>query len=182
MDFFETVKKRYSHRENYLPNPVPINELERIAEAGLAAPTGKNLQCVRLIILPDREAIKPLYDAVPTDKLSTAPAAIAVLTDNFTQNEKLNFELEDYSAAVENMLLAAVALGYVSLWLDSPYFEGSEQKKALEVLGVPTGYHLRAVLAIGKPEVYGVRRKVKYTYDERVSYGKFGGRKQEDLF
>ena len=176
MDFFEAVKKRYSYRGDYLPVPVPLNDLERIAEAGIAAPTGMNWQCVRLIILPDKEALQPIYDAVPTDRLQTAPAAIAVLTDSFTQDEKKNFELEDYSAAVENMLLAATALGYVSLWLDSPYFEGAMQKKALEALGLPNGYRLRAVLPIGKPAVEG-SPKEKLPFSERVSYGRFGGAK-----
>ena len=173
MNFFEIVKKRYSHRENYLPDSIPLADLERIAEAGLAAPTGMNWQCVRLIILPDKAVIEPVLQAVPTDRLATAPAAIAVLTDSFTQDEKKNFEMEDYSAAVENMLLAAVALGYASLWLDSPYFDGKAQKAALEVLGVPAGYRLRAVLPIGKPEVEGKPRE-KLPFNERVSYRKFG--------
>ena len=173
MDFFEAVKKRYSHKEKFLPNPVPLADLEKIAEAGLAAPSGMNWQCVRMIILPDKKAIEPVYNAVPTDRLLTAPAAIAVLTDSFTQDEKKNFELEDYSAAVQNMLLAAVALGYASLWLDSPYFEGAMQKKALEALGAPNGYRLRAVLPIGLPDGEGSRRE-KMPFNERVSYNKFG--------
>ncbi|MCL2109168.1 MAG: nitroreductase family protein [Oscillospiraceae bacterium] len=174
MNFFEIVKKRYSHRGNYLAETVPLADLERIAEAGLAAPTGMNWQCVRLIILPDKAALQPLLQAVPTERLSTAPTAIAVLTDSFTQDEKKNFEMEDYSAAVENMLLAAVALELASLWLDSPYFDGKAQKAALEALGIPAGYRLRAVLPIGKPEVLGTPRE-KLPFSERVSYVRFGG-------
>jgi nitroreductase len=172
MDLFEAIEKRYSHKERFLPDAVPLGDLERIAKAGLAAPTGTNSQCVRLVILPDREAVQPLCNAAPTDGMLTAPAAIAVFTENSKQNGKCNFELEDYSAATENMLLAATALGYASLWLDSPYFDAVKQRAACEVLGAPPNYHLRAVIPIGLPEGNGLRRE-KLPFKERVSYGKY---------
>lgn len=173
MDFFEIIEKRYSHKERFLPDNVPLPDLELIAKAGLAAPTGNNSQCVRLIILPDRKSLKPLCDVAPTDGLLTAPAAIAVLTDSSAQVGKYNFEMEDYSASTENMLLAVTALGYVSLWLDSIYFDEDKQKAALSVLGAPAGYHLRVVLPIGFPDGEGKRRS-KMDFEERVSYGRFG--------
>ena len=171
MEFFETVEKRYSHKEKFLPDSVPLKDLELIAKAGLAAPTGYNSQCVRLVILPDRESLQPLCDVVPTDGMLTAPAAIAVLTDRSVQKGKWNFEVEDFSAAAAQMLLAATALGYVSLWLDSPYFDEDKQKAALEVLGAPEGYHLRVVLPVGLPDGEGSRRE-KMPFNERVHYGK----------
>ena len=176
MEFFEVIKKRYSHKEKFLPDPVPLSDLERIAEAGLYAPTGANTQCVRLILLPDREILQPLCDIAPTDGLRTAPAAIAVFTDTFAVDSKFKFELEDYAAAVENMLLAAVALGYVSLWLDGPYFSGENRKAAHHLLGAPTGYYLHAVLPIGKPDGPGSRRE-KIPFEERISYRYYGNGK-----
>ena len=172
MNFFETIEKRYSHKERFLPDSVPLKDLELIAKAGLAAPTGNNSQCVRLIILPDRESLQPLCDITPTDGMLTAPCAIAVLTDSSVQTGKYNFEMEDYSAAATQMLLAATALGYVSLWLDSPYFDEEKQKAALNVLNAPQGYHLRVVLPVGFPDGEGSRRD-KLTFEQRVSYGKF---------
>ena len=175
MDFFEVIEKRYSHKEKFLPDAVPLANLELIAKAGLAAPTGGNTQCVRLVILPDREAIQPLRDIAPNSGLATAPAAIAVLTDSASaaQTGENNFEREDYSAATENMLLAAIALGYQSLWLDFPWFNADNQKAALSALGAPDGYYLRAVLPVGLPDGAGTRRE-KLPFSERVSYGKFG--------
>jgi nitroreductase len=99
----------------------------------------------------------------------TAPAAIAVLTDSSTQTGECNFEMEDYSAAATQMLLAATALGYASLWLDSPYFNEDKQKAALAVLNAPPGHHLRVVLPIGLPDGEGKRRN-KMAFEERVSY------------
>jgi len=190
MEFFEVIEKRYSHKERFSSDPVPLKDLEMIAKAGLAAPTGNNSQCVRLIILPDKEAIKPLYDASPSEILLSAPSAIALLTGSPARTEKYNFEIEDYSAAAAQMLLAATALGYVSLWLDSPYFEEDKQKAALSALGAPnpspsykaeevrerdslsSGYSLRVVLPVGYPEG-AAKRRSKLSFEQRVSYNLF---------
>jgi len=171
MDYFETVAKRYSHKERFLPDDVPLDVLERIAEAGLAAPTGNNSQCVKLVLLRKREEVQGLCAIVQTEGLLTAPAAIAVLTDSEGHRPPYNFEVEDYAAAATQMLLAATALGYVSLWLDSPFFDENNQKAALAALGASGRYHLRVVLPIGLPDGEGSRR-YKLAFGERVSYGK----------
>ena len=171
MDFFEAIDKRYCHKEKFLPDAVPAADLECIAKAGLAAPTGNNTQCVKLVILQGRDEVEPLCNVVPTEGMLSAPAAIAVLTDRKGHREPYNFEVEDYSAAAAQMLLAATALGYSSVWLDSPYFDDNNQKAALAVLGATDRYHLRVVLPIGLPDGNGSRRS-KLPYEERVSYGK----------
>ena len=174
MDFFEITSSRYSHKERFLSEPIPFDDLKKIADAGLSAPSGANRQTVRLIILPTREAVDPIYNVSPTVGLETAPAAIAVLTDSASTPENaMKFEKEDYSAAVENMLLAAVALGYVSLWLDSPYFDEKKQALAKQVLWIPDTCRLWAVLPIGKPDGEGSRRE-KIPFIERVYAGKYG--------
>ena len=169
MNIFEAIETRYSHKEAFLPAPVPLADLERIAKAGLAAPSGVNRQTVQLVILQNREALEPISALTPHDGLCTAPAAIAVLTDtSLTPPDRMNFEKEDYSAAVQNMLLAATGLGYASLWLDSPYFDAAKQKAAKELLNVPETFHLWAVLPIGKPAGAGTRRE-KLPYETRVT-------------
>ena len=103
MDFFETVEKRYSHKGRFRPDAVPLENLERIAKAGLAAPSGSNSQCVRLIILRNSDELGTLRTLSPNHGgLNTAPAAIAVLTK--AQTGDLNFEVEDYAAATESCL------------------------------------------------------------------------------
>lgn len=174
MDFFEAVAKRYSHKEEFAPTPVPLEVLEKIAQAGLDAPNGRNNQVVRLVILPNEEALQPLRDVAKTSTLGTAPSAIAVFTDcNLTPQGSKVVDAEDYSAATAQMLLAATALGYSGLWLDSPYWGEENQKKACEVLGVPEGYHLWCVIPVGLPKGETARR-TKMLFAERVSYVKFG--------
>ncbi|MCL2224035.1 MAG: nitroreductase family protein [Defluviitaleaceae bacterium] len=169
MDIFKAFEERYSHKEGFLPTEVPLTDLERIAKAGIAAPSGVNRQTVQLIILPNRDALAPVCAVAPTIGLETAPAAIAVLTDRtITPADAFNFEKEDYSAAVQNMLLAATALGYVSLWLDSPYFDPEKERQARAALSAPDTHRLWAVLPIGKPSVTGSRRE-KLPFEQRVT-------------
>ena len=173
MNFFEAVEKRYSHKEGFLPEPVPREHLEKIAHAGLMAPSGGNAQSVHLVILPDRAALDPICKVAPTIGLETAPAAIALLTDGNTQIGKpYNFEVEDYSAACEHILLAATAMGYSTLWLDSPYFEEEKEKAALSLLNAPEGFQLWVVIPIGLPDGAGSRRE-KQPLSSRLHYIKF---------
>ena len=175
MNIFDVFKNRYSHKEAFLPDAVPLADLERIAEVGLSAPNGVNRQVVRLVILPDRASINPICKITPHPGLETTPAAIAVLTDTTITPPPpaINFEKEDYAAAVTQMLLAAGALGYSSLWLDYPYIDLTSKKKVTEILGAPSTLHLWAVLPIGKPDGPGSRRG-RSPFSEKVSYGKFG--------
>jgi len=172
MDFFETVEKRYSHKEGFLPTPVPREHLEKIAHAGLMAPSGTNAQSVSLVLLPDRAAVQSLCDIASSAGLATAPAAIALFTDSATQKGPENFEKEDYSAACENMLLAATAMGYSALWLDYLYFDENNQKAALALFNAPEGFHLHVVIPIGMPDGPGSRRE-KRPFSERMRYVKF---------
>ena len=176
MEFFEVLAKRYSYKGRFLPDAVPLESLELIATAGLSAPTGNNSQCVRLIILPDRDALEPLCTVANSDALRTAPAAIVLYTDSSTQSGRFNFEVEDYAASAENMLLSCVALGYASVWLDGPFLDEIPKKAAADALGIPDGCRLRVVIPVGLPDGEGSRRP-KMTFGERVSYRRFGGAK-----
>jgi len=172
MDFFEAVSARYSHKQRFLSDPVPREHLIQIARAGLAAPTGGNSQSVELIILDDRAAFEEVCEVTSTEGLRSAPAGIVVMTNRKTQTSEDNFEKEDYSAAVENMLLAATALGYASLWLDSILFDPEKAARARAVLGAPEEMTMWAILPIGKPDGEGARR-AKKPYSERLSYNHY---------
>ncbi|MCL2571419.1 MAG: nitroreductase family protein [Defluviitaleaceae bacterium] len=177
MNLFEAIETRYSHKELFLPEPVPMTHLEQIAKAGITAPSGNNRQTVRLIILPNKEAIKPLNALTPHGGLGSTSAAIAVFTDTtLTPDGHMNFDKENYSAAMQNMLLAATALGYSSLWLDYIYFNPENEKAAKELLGIPEACRLWALVPIGKPDGLGSRRE-KLPYEERVFYGNYSAHK-----
>ena len=167
MDFFEAVEKRYSHKDAFLPTPIPEEHIDKIVKAGLMAPSGANRQTVRLVVL-SRQALEGLCEITSYLSLETAPCAIAILTEK-AEDAKNSFEKEDYAAAMENMLLAATALGYASLWLDSPYFNDQKQLETKKYFGVPTVWHLWAVIPIGLPDGPSIKRD-KLPFESRVKY------------
>ena len=140
MDFFEVVKRRASVR-SFEPGGVSAQELQKIVDAGRRAPSGYNRQPWSFIIIQDQETIKELGDVQGC--ISGADAAIGVVVDAAASP----YWVEDASAAIENMLLAIVALGYDSLWVEG--FLLKKEKKMKQLLQVPDEMRLLAILPVG---------------------------------
>ena len=80
--------------------------LKTILEAGLAAPSGCNKQTTSLIAIDDPVLLEQLKAEIDPPIARTAPAFIAVLTQKIYAYRDKCFQVQDYSAAIENMLLA----------------------------------------------------------------------------
>ena len=151
MDIFETIQNRHSYRGKYAATKVPKEDLVRIMEAGLAAPSGCNMQTTSLIGVDDPEVLEKLRAVLTKPVGATAPAMILVLTQRLPSYHGRCFAVQDYSAAIENMLLAITALGYESCWVEG-YVTDDDRKgdKMAKLLGVPEEYELVCVLPVGK--------------------------------
>ena len=151
MDLFEAVSSRHSYRGPYLPDPVPREDLKRIMEAGLAAPSGCNKQTTSLIAVDDPALLAQVKAVIDPPIAVTAPAMICVLSQRIIAYRDRCFATHDYSAAIENMLLAITALGYQSCWYEGHITDEDRIcDKIAAVLGVPEGYDLVCVLPVGK--------------------------------
>ena len=176
MDTLAAIASRHSYRGPYLPEPVPREDLARIMEAGLAAPSGCNKQTTYLVAVDDADILAQLRATInPPLKRENAPAAICVLTHReFAYRDKC-FAVQDYSAAIENMLLAITALGYASCWYEGHITDDDRIcDKMAAVLGVPEGYDLVCYLPVGRPDrnVHGVNKR---PFEERAWFNRFGG-------
>ena len=118
MNVFEALFQRRSYRGKFKDTPVPREDLRKILEAGLAAPSGCNKQTTSLIAVDDPEVLSKLKAVIDPPVAQTAPAAICVLTQRINAYRDRCFAIQDYSAAIENMLLAIVELGYQSCWYE----------------------------------------------------------------
>ena len=116
MTMLELIAARRSYRGKYLPAPVPREHLTAIMQAGLDAPSGCNKQTTSLIAVDDPEVLARLREVCNPPVAATAPAYICVLTRRIIAYADRCFAVQDYSAAIQNMLLAIVALGYESCW------------------------------------------------------------------
>jgi len=171
MDFFSTVKNRRSYRDAFTDAPVSDEDLVKIVDAGICAPSGCNQQTTDFIIVTNPELLAKLGEIVVNDAVRTAPAIIVVLTTKHTMDFGLDFEIEDYSAAVENMLLAAVALGYASCWFDGVTRLDGRDDLVASLLNVPKGKRVRTLLPVGIPAKTGSQAPRK-SFDERAMWRK----------
>lgn len=175
MDMLELIHNRTSYRGRYLDEPVPREDLRKIMEAGLSAPSGCNKQTTSLIAVDDRELLSRLKAAIDPPIASTAPAAIFVLTQRIYAYRDRCYQVQDYSAAIENMLLAIKALGYESCWYEGHITDEDRiDLKLSEILGVPEEYKLVCMLPVGKAAQEPRTSPPKKPFGERAWFNGFG--------
>jgi nitroreductase len=150
MTVLEAMKTRTSYRGEYKSTIVPRSDLVKIMEAGLAAPSGCNKQTTSLIAVDDAKTLNKLRKIIHPQVAETAPAIICVLTQKTIAYRDRCFHVQDYSAAIQNMLLAVVGLGYQSCWYEGHITDSDGiGKKMAGILGVPDDYELVCFLPIG---------------------------------
>lgn len=176
MSAIDIISKRHSYRGDYKETLVPREDLIKILEAGLAAPSGCNKQTTSLIAVDDPEVLKKLYDIIQPNVQTPAPAMICVLTQRIIAYADRCYAVHDYSAAIENMLLAIVELGYESCWYEGRATgEDRIGYQMAQVLGVPDEYELICFLPVGVAENKPMEPKKK-AFEERAWFNAFGGK------
>lgn len=172
MELFEAIKTRRSIRR-YKVDPVDDKKIEAILEAGRWAPSWANTQCWRFIVVRDPE-IKArvagtykkseirceIVDNPAIKIINTAPVLIVVCAEagksgtkpgsggaGGFMTDKGDWFMFDTALAVENMVLAAHALGLGTVILGTFNANQAEQ-----VLGVPQGYRIVTMFPVGVPD------------------------------
>lgn len=170
MDALETIRTRRSARE-FLPDPIPHEDLRRILDAARHAPSAGNGQPWRFLVTADRDSLSRLKDRaiaaivrridasdkVDADKkpdvkaqyrdyaerIFAAPVLVLVYvaTDQYAE-----FASHDGALAAGTLLLAAHALGYGSCYQTSLFPEDLVS----DHFGVPEGYCLICAVPLGK--------------------------------
>ena len=173
MNVIDIINNRHSYRGKYKDTPVPREDLTRILQAGLAAPSGCNKQTTSLIAVDDKAVLDQLLSVMDPPVAVTAPVAICVLTQRVNAYRDKCFAVQDYSAAIENMLLSIVALGYQSCWYEGHITDDDRIcDRMAEVLGVPENYELVCFLPVGIA-AEEIRQPVKKDFKERAWFNGF---------
>lgn len=175
MDVMDAIHARASYRGGYLEKTVSREDLRAVMEAGLAAPSGCNKQTTSLIGVDDPAVLKRLKALIDPPIGVTAPAFVCVLTQKTIAYRGRCFNVQDYAAAIENMLLAAVGLGLASCWVEGHITDEDRiGRKMADALGVPEDYELVCFLPLGYPAepIKGARRK---PFEERARFNGWEG-------
>lgn len=150
-EFLDLLLTRRSVRA-YKPDPVPTALLEEVLRAGTYAPTGGGRQSPVLVAVTDkaaRDEISRLNAAVmgkDTDPYYGAPVLVLALADPASSTW-----VEDASCALENMMLAAHALGLGSVWVhrEREIFDSEAGKALLRTWGLPETLRGVGSIALG---------------------------------
>jgi nitroreductase len=170
MDIFTAIRERRSCR-NFLPDEPGGDLIEQILEAGNWAPSPANQQPWEFVVIRSSAVKEQIYeegmlckrkllersgwkwlDSYHIDFIKEAPVVIAVVGDPEKSGADMFLDegtgrgyLEACSAVVQNMILAAHALGLGSLWFT--VFEAVSLRKTL---GLAPGKDPVALVCLGK--------------------------------
>ena len=177
MNTIEAIKNRHSYRGEFKDSPISREDLITIMQAGLDAPSGCNKQTTSLIAVDDPNVLKELLSVINPPIAQTAPAAICVLSQRINAYRDKCFAVQDYSAAIQNMLLAMVELGYQSCWYEGHITDDDRIcDKMAQILNVPEGYELVCFLPVGIAKDTPAKPKKK-PFEERAWFNSFPDKK-----
>jgi len=158
------IFKRRSIRK-FTDQPVSHETVKQLLEAGMAAPTATNCQPWEFIVVDDQEQVKELKKNMPFGKYN-APLCIVVCGNPSISNHVTAarmFWVQDCSAAIENMLIAAVGLGLGSVWCGIHPIP-TLAKRIRSVLNIPDHVFPLGMIEIGYP---AEEKPARTQYNER---------------
>ncbi len=148
MALLKQIQQRYSVR-SYQPRTVEKEKLETILQAARLAPSARNMQEWRFVVVQDADIRRKLCVAANNQAfIGAAPVVIAgcsAISDNVMRCGHLAYPI-DLAIAMEHMALQAVEEGLGTCWAGSFY---EDQVKA--VLGIPAAVRVVELMALGYP-------------------------------
>lgn len=174
MDLLNVMLNRRSVR-NYTGEKISKEQLEKILQAGLTSPTGKNLKPWEFVVVEDRETLDKLVSCRKggVKMLETAGCAILV----FGNTDTTDVWAEDCSIAMSNMHLMADSLGLGSCWVQGRLREADNGQTTgaycRELLSVPENFELLAILSVGVIETHPEAHSPEDVASAKVHYEKF---------
>jgi nitroreductase len=154
-NLFSIFKSRRSVRK-FKPTPVPEEHLLLILEAAHYAPSPRNRQAWKFVVIKDRDILDQIRDECIkrggeqseqyfTDYLS-APVYIVVLADTQTRNPAN--DLTAGALAAENLMIAARALGYGTVFCVNSIPEDVTK----QILNIPDNFKRVCITPVGIPD------------------------------
>ncbi len=147
MDLMQAIQDRRSIRD-YLDRPVEEEKLQGVLQAGRLAPSARNMQDWKFIVVKDAATRQKLAVAARDQKfVGQAPVVIAACgTSDLVMTCGQPAYPIDVAIALDHMTLAAASLGLGTCWIGAFY-----EDKVKEILGVPPEIRVVALLPLGYP-------------------------------
>jgi nitroreductase len=152
MELFEAIARRTSVRR-YGSRRLNEAEWERLLRAAMAAPSAVDRRPWDFVVVEERKTLEALAAALPYAKMAAGAAGAVVVcaSPGRAFQGSRDFALLDATAALENLLLAAAALGLGAVWT-ALYPEADREEAARAILGIPADVIPLALVPIGEPQ------------------------------
>ena len=135
---------------SYTDQPVSAEQVETLLRAAMAAPSARNLQAWRFVVVTE-PAVKEKLAVGFNKMIAKAPVAIVICGQTLkADGEPNNNWTADCAAATENLLLAAEALGLGAVWT-ACYPYDDRMNPAIEALGLPAEVKPYCIVPVGHP-------------------------------
>jgi len=171
---FEAIRWRRSVR-SYEEREVEDWKLRRVLEAGRLAPSGRNRQIWRFVVVRDEDRRRRLMEACRMQRfVAEAPVVIAAVaneTHHKTGSGKPAHPV-DIAIAVDHMILAATELGLGTCWIAS-----FEHDAVADVLAIPTNKEVVVLFTLGYPKGGWAPRQPQRLPLEEIIYEEEWGRR-----
>jgi len=165
MDVAQAIRNRYSCR-SYHDKPLEQDKLRAVLETARLAPSAKNLQDWRFVVVTDGQTKKKVAAAANNQTfIETAGAVVVACTvsDHVMRCGQAVGPI-DVAIALEHMCLQATELGLATCWIGSFYPD-----KIRKIVGIPDGVIIVALLALGYP-ADTPKQSRRETIDQIVSF------------
>jgi nitroreductase len=168
MDVLEAIRKRYSCRA-YHDRPVEEEKLNRVLEAARLAPSARNFQDWRFVVVTDARAKQRLVEAANNQAFVGSAAAVIVACSESDHVMRCGQPVAPIDAAIalEHIALQATAEGLATCWVGSFYPD-----KVRAILGIPDRIAVIELMPIGYPADKPGPKK-RDTLDSIVCYEKW---------
>ncbi len=169
MDVLEALFTRRSIRR-YTGEPISEEHLRLLLKAGFSAPSAHNRQPWHFVVVRNRYTLEEIARQHPYAKMLPQAGCGIIVCGDRSEEERLGFLIEDCSAAIQNILLAAHGLGLGAVWCGLYPAEERAQVVA-EVLNIPSGIIPVGLVVVG----HGDEKKqgVDRFDEKRVHYDKW---------
>lgn len=172
MNVQEAIRKRKSVR-SYRETPVDRETLEKILEAGRLAPSARNVQEWRYVVVEDRDTRARLAEAASNQRfVAEAPVVIVCCAETDHRTMQCGHEPFpiDVAISVDHMTLAAVEAGLGTCWVGA-----FDADRVREILGIPGNIEVVELLPLGYPRDDTTKEKKRLAFDQIVHFGRWGG-------
>lgn len=172
MDFLELAKKRYSCRQ-FSDRKIEQEKINKILEAARLAPTGRNSQSQRILVLTNKEELEKLSQCTPYGW--NAPLVFLICYD---KNESWKRHLDHFDGGTQDICIVTthMMLEVTDLGLGSTWVGAFSPENVRKIYNVPENYEIAAILPVGYPaenahpsRLHDDRKKV----EEIAFYNKF---------